>query len=979
MKAKVKWILASVLSVATVSLAAVGCTFQSADTSEAPQGEAYEWTFDKPFAGEVDDYMEIDGKLDEDVWQDKNYLSNNYMTAFWQVTTHFSDKGIYIGLKAVDDTMVYKTRYTSRSAFYVYLCKTGTQTYHLDNLKYHEGRCFQFQCDPYYCRSMNRVPYYYAANVDGELNGEEICTMTAELFVTWEDLYYTQDELGENGYPEDIQMYVNYEGESSEVLGSCLWREETYLHYDKDGYKTLSKYEGNFAPDLDGFGSTDMWQKNEAGNYYTTAGRAQILWFNDSSSSDFAFEAKLKPLSTTDDGQAITFRNSTVSGRFGIINKTLLCDGTINTTSNKAVYSVYSADARSICDKASGQRQIKLQTCKQIDSAHWSNRFGLYETLVQSNYEEEYLTLRVIKRADRFYYFYGDSYWTSELNDSMQGEVYSGIFTSQGVEILECSFTDFSNNLDALDAELSKYVYFIEVPGVSTYGTVTTSSDAVSKGDSVTIKFVSGATGGVLTQIKMNGTDKYDEIVEAMNEQGEYTFVPTEDVKFEVEFRAFDADSLVKTVVKFYSDEGLVRDANYQIFGGEKLLYYSGTPNAAGYVILSLPKAGSYTIDGRRFTVSGEYTISATFSANHAYSGEFTLNDDTTSTDIYGKSESVAADNKYTYYAEVRPNAFGSVVVNSKTLQGTGALQYNDETGNYYATSKVNQYYKKMIGENFELTATLHLSNIGHSNNDLAAIQISNGQYLYVLKVNLSNSGSLMICTGAGTESTSEICVTGFGWSSKGSNYGAVTINVVKCGMSIYLYDANNTLRVRLDVNGVHLFNGASIVEWSKSALVYVNAVSKVFFQGKQDVAVGVKTYVSSSLRAEFDLDYRSELSESTKASIDYGTLKVTLAQDMSMNELYTAKDGYACGEIVKFAVNASKVGTGKVQAVVKTKDGTKVIDAVYDYENRCYIFSFVHEGGAIDVSAYVLSKDQMGWSSEWTEFEPNRDNTFVD
>jgi hypothetical protein len=68
-------------------------------------------------------------------------------------------------------------------------------------------------------------------------------------------------------------MYVNYEGEAKEVLGSCLWREETYFHYGKDGYlgdiehKDLGSIENGLA-------ATDMWTVNEDGNAQTTAGTA---------------------------------------------------------------------------------------------------------------------------------------------------------------------------------------------------------------------------------------------------------------------------------------------------------------------------------------------------------------------------------------------------------------------------------------------------------------------------------------------------------------------------------------------------------------------------------------------------------------------------------------------------------------------------------------------------------------------------------
>lgn len=976
MKSAIRKILLASLCVCSVACFAVGCG-KSSSTANAPQGEAYEWTFDKPFAGELDDYMKIDGKLDEEVWQNKNYVGNSVADKSWQATTHFTARGLYVAVKATDETMTYKSRYSSRSAFSVYICKTGTQTYNLDNLSYHEGRCFQFDLDPYYCRSYGRVPYYYKAHVDGELNSETTCTMTAELFLTWEDLYYTEKELGENGYPEDIQMYVNYEGETSEILGTCLWREETYLHFNENGYKTLSEYDEDFANDINGSSSTDMWKKNADGNYYTTAGRAQILWLKNAYAKDFMFEAELKSLSTDDDGNRITMRGSAVYGRFGIINRSNLSDSTILTSGNKSVYTVYSAAA------SGAPATLQLQTCKQIDSMHWQNRIGVSGGSIKTGITDDYITLRIIKQGNMFYYFYGDKYWKCERIDSMQDDVYCGIFTSQGVEILDYTFNDYTDNESKLLDELSKYVYFIDVPGVSTYGAVETSAEAVAKGDAVTVKF-SAEKGGILTQVTKNGVDVYNEIVSAMNENCEYTFTPTEDTKFGATFSRFSGDSLVKTVIEFNNSDGLVKDANYSIYGSEKLLYYSGSPNSSGYIIVYLPKAGEYEVDGKTFTVSGEYKLTATFSDNRDYESQFTLNDETTSVNIEGKSESVAKDKSFTYHAIVTENDWGTVIVNGVTVSGNGTLKYNEETGNYYIDGSVNRYYKTMVGDDeFELDVTLNVRNIGHRNNDLVGIQITNGKYLIVLKTHLENSSCLFIATGTGNASTSrEICITGFGWTRtqdptslvKGS--GEISFKVVKSGSAIYIYNADGVMRVRLDAEGVHMINGAQVVGWSSGALSSVNGDIQKFFISGAQVAVGVRTYKSTSIAAEFGLTYKTELSETTKAEIGYGAFEISLGKDLSLSDAYTVKSGYAIGETVKFAVDVKNGKKGKVQAIIQTDSGLQIVDGTYDSVDKCYTFSFLHEGGAIDVKIYILADGDMGWSKDWLDYSSNKDNT---
>ncbi len=771
MKSKTKIFLMLTLILTAVLCFAVGCAGANNSASEP-----YEFTFNKPFAPTPDKGMTIDGKFDEEIWSGKNWLSQTVKNKAWQATTHFTEKGIYIGVKATNDNMKYNTRYTSRSAFNVYLCKTGTETYELNGLAYHGARCIVFQLDPYFCRSMNRVPYNYKAHVEGELNSETACTMTAELFVTWQDLYYSLDELGENGYPEDIQMYVNYSGESTEVLGTCSWREETYLHFDKDGL--VSTESDELGSVSGGLAATDMWEKNASGNFKTTAGRAQIVWLKNAYAKDFMFEARLKPLSTTADGDDISIRGSRVYGRFGLINETANAD-----------YSVFSADARSVSDSVQGKKSIKLQTCQQIDSFHWQNKISLTQKTVQTDYDQDAVTLRVIKQGDMFYYFYGDTYWDSERIAALTDSAYCGIFTSQGVEIEDYKFEDYTGNDDALIEKLSQYVYFVDTTSEGP-GTASASSYAVAKGDEVTVSLIPNSRG-VLTGLRINNADVYNNVTDNMNEQCEYTFVPDCDVTFKAKFSSFAQAALVRTVIVFGNEKGdQVKEGNYEISGNSsKLLFYKGMPNASGYVVLELPKQGTYTVDGKTIEVSGNYSLNVKFTSYHDYTGDFELTDGTTSVDINGRPESVADTKSFTQKVTVQENDWGSVKVNNTTVGGSGTIKYNEETGNYYVeNSGVNRYFKNTVAKDWAADVKLVFSEVGHANNDLAGITITNGRYLVVIKANIESNGRLIIATGSGTETTtSELSIAGFAYDkafapSGGENNGecSVSFKVVK-------------------------------------------------------------------------------------------------------------------------------------------------------------------------------------------------------
>lgn len=977
-----------------VMFAVIGTACENSQTSESSStageatnvGEAYDWSFDKPYAGTPDDYMKIDGKLDEEVWKNKNVLAQTLQgkKISWSATTHFTDKGVYIGVSATSDNMIYKTRYTSRSIINVYLCKTGTQTYNINSLAYHQGRTFVFQLDPYYCRSKSRVPYYYKANVVGKLNSETTCTMTAELFLTWKDLYYTQEELGEKGYPDDVQMYVNYGNEGTEVLGSCLWREETYSLYGKDGYK------GNVESDVygsvdGGLAATDRWSLNAENKVQTMAGRTQIIWLKDVYAKDFVFEATLKPLGTDENGNDISLRSDKVFGRFGLITENAYGTALVNgkTSGN---YSIFSADARSVTDKTDGQKVIQLQTCRQIDSFHWQNEIGLSKT-VQKNYDKETVKLRIIKKGDMFYYFYNDQYWDSERIVNLQDEVYCGFYTSQGMVIEDSNFIDYSGKAETLNEELSKFVYFIDVPGADTYGTVETSAYAIAKGKEVTISFLPNSRG-VLTQVRRNGADVYDEIVNNMNEKCEYTFVPDTDVTFEATFTPFDSNDLVKTVVIFRDNAGAqIKDANFEISGSEKLLFYKGTPNLSGTVIVYIPKQGSYTVDGRRFVVDGTYNLSATFNNYREVRASFALTDATTSVDTKGNPESVKDTKSFTFYATVAENDWGKITVNGISVTGSGTLLYNEGTKNYYTDASVRGYYKTMVGENFTVNAHIYMTDVVHNNNDLAAVTITDGNDVLVLKYNINQWDNLIIATGnSALESSAEFAISGFGWKGKKHKPVAngalgeteMAFRIVKCGSALYLFNNDGVMRAYFNKEGIHLVNGTKII-WGSEKLSDTNDDIKKLFSTGNQMAVGVFTYRSSGLKAEFAFDYSSDTKDVYTSAIDYGKLSLTLDEKCQLSSAYPVRSGYGMGEIVQLGVNVKNAKNTEVQMMITDKNGTRVISGKYDWSNDCVTFTFDYSGGDADAKIRVFDSGDMSWSSEWGgEYDEVRDNTNI-
>ncbi|PWM74253.1 MAG: hypothetical protein DBX59_03970 [Bacillota bacterium] len=974
MKRKTK-LLAS-LFLGSLMLLCFGVACNGAGT-EGPLGEDYNWVFNKPFAGEPDEGMKIDGVLDESVWLENTYLSQTTGTTSWSATTYFTEKGLYIAAKATDMTMTYITRFTKRSAFELFICKTGTETINPNSTATHPARCQTFQLDPYYCRSKSRVEYYYEAKVDGKLNSETECTMTAELFLTWEDLYYTADELGEQGYPESIQMYVNYEGASNEVLGSCSWREETYFHYDKSGYMGELDH-GDLGDATGGLAATDRWTLSEDGKPQTTAGRTQILWLKEAYAKDFMFEASLSPIDTyiDENGETkpITLRGEAVSGRIGLIAANGVSAGR---------YNLFSADAKNF----SRNKTVTLQTCREIDSFHWQNLIGLGNQTATRDYEGESLLLRVIKKGDMFYYFYGDTYWNCERIPDLQEEAYCGIYTSQGVKIEDFRFVNYEGNTNDLESELSKYMYFVNVSGEMPRGSVTTSLYAVGKGRDVTITFLPKSRS-VLTNVTIDGEERYDEVVAGMNDKCQYTFTPTADVTVEGEFTQFETKDVVKTVIVINDEnDDRVMDANYEITGSDKLLFYKGEPNASGYVIVQLPKEGTYTVGGRTFEVSGDYELTALFSGHHDLKTSFVLNDGVTSVDINGNPESVKDTQSYTLYLQVRENAWGALTVNKLNVSGSGKLYFNEETGNYYATNIVRRYFKGTVATDYAADVTLKLTNVGDKNGDLAAFAVTDGNDVLVIKINLENAGKVIIATGNETTNTvagQEYAITGFDYtkcqmpSGGGNNgYAEVSFRVVKCGSAIYLFNSDGEMKAYFNKEGVQLVNGSQIA-WrgNSDAEEEIDKDIASLFGSGEETAVGLFTYAVKNINAELEMDFSTNEADIFTDAIGYGAFTLTLPEDVTLNDGYRVKTHYGMGEEVVIGVNAENAKTANARLILADGGGTRFVSGSYDWSNDCIVFKFIYAGGAAAAKITVLEYGDMDWSEDWGDFIPDRDNT---
>jgi hypothetical protein len=133
-------------------------------------------------------------------------------------------------------------------------------------------------------------------------------------------------------------------------------------------------------------------------------------------------------------------------------------------------------------------------------------------------------------------------------------------------------------------------------------------------------------------------------------------------------------------------------------------LFYKGTPNSSGYVIVQIPKAGTYTVDGREFIVDGIYNVYSSFNNNHDVYTSFTLTNDTTSVNINGKDLKLLTHHGFPF------RRFNSTPEKNTSVfqefdQVINSIKPNIITGDFNAENfmdlmpKTNSNYKRVFNE----------------------------------------------------------------------------------------------------------------------------------------------------------------------------------------------------------------------------------------------------------------------------------------
>lgn len=285
--------------------------------------------------------------------------------------------------------------------------------------------------------------------------------------------------------------------------------------------------------------------------------------------------------------------------------------------------------------------------------------------------------------------------------------------------------------------------------------------------------------------------------------------------------------------------------ANVVIYGDGNLFRYNLTTNSKGNAVLELPKAGTYDVGGKQIAVSGNYRVVVVAEGYHDEKFTFTLNDETTSVSVDGKQQSVAADKAFTRTVTLKETRYGSVTVNGVTLNSDAGIKHNPETDNYYSDGGVRTaYLKNSAASDYVVTFDTAFSSQTKTGTDpVAGGVIASGSRVLVMKGCWWEGNRLCIASGANTNTSNELSFSGFN-NTIGDN-GNLRFTVAKYERTLYIYDADGTLKVWLGADGVHTIGGVEYRVNRGSVEDFTKDLEE-FFGAGDDNAIGFARYGST-------------------------------------------------------------------------------------------------------------------------------------
>ena len=509
----------AVLCMSLLLLVLAACNPRSAEVI-APAENSYQKDYHSFCTREQDESITIDGVLDEDVWQNKAWFVNTFLSntngtqPVLKVTGFPTEYGVYVAA-TVNDTNIMNNGQRSggyNSIFEFEVTADNVGEYRVNDGLYKTKYLIDMRSDCY-----SRNPNIdRAVVVDGEINSGNTKGATLEMFIAWDDLQIDVSK----GIPEEFRLQPSYRailpGRNlnyplvSTCYTSILTRD--FFRFGKDGYVTADAEGAVLGDSVFGNNKTANWDiSQEADGIVRSSGGTEnhYIFFTDAYGPDFMVEATIipvKPLENEYPKAGIMFQST-------------------NSTSEATYFKV----------------MLNCRDDNLTDSINGTKNFNTYWLATQHNHESwtmvsvpdtvglpnpgasqrEGVKLTVLKYGNRFMYFCDDQFVAMEDVEFMDLDVIPGFCTLGSDSI----FKDYS--CKTLDSEtLKEYLgkngmYLIDAAARGSQGTVTASKMAVEEGGSYEI-VINTKPGYRVSSVTINGEEKLDD-VKANGNGGYYT------------------------------------------------------------------------------------------------------------------------------------------------------------------------------------------------------------------------------------------------------------------------------------------------------------------------------------------------------------------------------------------------------------------------------------------------------------------------
>ena len=878
-----------VLCVAAVCLILALGSFPKVNATVDSVSDQFDEEYSQIQRVDADEFMKIDGVLDEPEWADKNAFTNRFsddlsmVKANMEMITHLTEKGVYVGVTVFDTNIVCDGLNAPRKNSTLQLNIASDSS----NSKIGIHNVYMNAKNIVTSSNANIASCAYGVKVDGEINSGMTQKMTMELFLPWSAIGM---EVPENIDEALVLLNPLYNAiEEGQITSKQLrlipystTAPDMFLRFSKTGFMDMDAEGAVLGNSKIGSAKAGAWDMTDIAvdpdksDEYTTSltgsaktgwGRYHMAYLTQASASSFILEATVIPYSY----------NSSVTYQ-GYAGFAAMLPG------EKQVSLRMIVDSNSLGTNADGQQNQKKIL---IDRVYQNYQNGVYDSLqvidkTNANYEkQEGVRLKFIKNGSQ-YFMYADGILVWAGNESRGGSTaFPALFSYNcQVEYKDIRYITYDGRAEEMEKALldsGTCMISTEVEGA---GSIEADTIAVEKGGSATVT-VSAMSQYILTDILVNGES-------VMRDFARNAFFEGTQSKYTI--KNITEHTVIKAVYEQYEgtevsgkvslpDDGLDLDpagtAIHAYLTDGRLLSFTSAVMADGSYSISLPQ-GSY---------------SKLYFVHSHYEQIFYQFSDGTALKV-GAEPLTGRDFNLTY------PTFESFV--SGPILQTGDWYILDNSkyfakGNTATNNYNTAYFRDSDSDDFIVKTTVKAES-----GAMIGVMM-NGTY-----VDNSDYQMLIGFTAGGNKA-----ITLFGWHGTARPVNWIGTQLGLHGSNAKVYPANNTYEIVIARKG-------------DSIVMYVNGVQVAFWTGKISDFDGNTFDMSQFHVGKVGLSIRSYYA-ATFSNYSYSADEQELYDLMCSTVTFEAlPEGVSVQENGKDIASGAKVATGKQLTVVFPTDNGK-------------------------------------------------------